>query len=112
MVFAKTSHLICFCPMEQEEVSGKSDVDKIDLIQCAHVIQTYSCQYLSTCQNQGKVYGKVIPCVYFNKNTYKHMKNGFCSDKFFLLMERHICIFKWIAENQRGNPCELGHATC
>ena len=84
---AKASHAVPLCHMEQGEITGWTDTEKIDGFRCAHT------QRHSVVQNTGQraqdrgSNGKIFPCVYFNRGVclqkQTHENKG--------VTYRHIC---------------------
>ena len=90
---AKASHAILLCRMEQVEVVGWSDVEKIDRIgqaQAQRHISRQSAQEKTHEQN-GKQPTKFVACVYFNKNMCSQTKNHETKGVYY----RHICAACW-----------------
>ena len=68
---AKASHTVMLCRIEQGEVTGWSDVKKIDRIRRAHAQRHISQQGTQNAKNQDKsqnISKKVVPGVYYKKN--------------------------------------------
>ena len=65
---AKASHAILLCRMEQGEIAGWEETEKIDRVRRAHA-QRHVVAQGSThkAQDKGSNGGRVFPCVYFNK---------------------------------------------
>ena len=116
----KASHAVLLCRMEQGEVVGWSDVEKIDCIRRAHAQRHISQQSAQgkTHEKNGKQPTKFVACVYFNKNmcsqTKQIMKPKVSMIGIFLRrvgkwMVKRIRINRWIAEDQRQKMNEAGH---
>ena len=67
---AKASHEVLLCHMEQGEINGWADCDKIDRIRRAHAQRhvTAPSEKGQKGQEKNQQSGKVLPCLYFNKN--------------------------------------------
>ena len=74
---AKASHAVLHCRMEQGEVVGWSDVEKIDRIRWAHArhVSQQAAQG-KTHEKNGKQPKKFVACVYFNKNMCSQTKKS------------------------------------
>ena len=90
---AKASHAVLLCHMEQGEVTGWSDTEKIDRIRGAnaqrHVVPTQasnSSQKFRKNQS-GQKASKSMPCVYYNDNSCNFQKHHETKQVFY----RHIC---------------------
>ena len=90
---AKASHAVLLCRMEQGEVTGWSDTEKIDRIRRAnaqrHVVSTQasnSSQKFRKNQS-GQKASKSMPCVYYNDNSCNFQKHHETKGVFY----RHIC---------------------
>ena len=90
---AKASHAVLLCRMEQGEVTGWSDTEKIDRIRRAnaqrHVVPTQvsnSSQKFRKNQS-GQKASKSMPCVYYNDNSCNFQKHHETKGVFY----RHIC---------------------
>ena len=91
---AKASHAVLLCRMEQGEVVGWSDVEKIDRIRWAHAqrhISQQATQGTKTQEKNGTQPTKFVTCVYFNKNMYSQTKNHETKGVYY----RHICAACW-----------------
>ena len=86
---AKASHAVLLCRMEQREVVGWSDVEKIDRIHRAHVQRHISQQSTQgkTHEKNGKQPTKFVACVYFNKKKCSQTKYHETKGVYY----RHIC---------------------
>ena len=86
---AKASHAVLLCHMEQGEISGWADCDKIECIRRAHAQRHVTAppppEKGQKRQDKNQQSSKVLPCLYFNKNT--------CVQKSSheTVMYRHIC---------------------
>ena len=116
----KASHAVFLCQMEQGEVVGWSDVEKIDRIRRAHAQRHISQQSAQgkAHEKNGKQPTKFVACVYFNKNmcsqTKRIMKPKVSIIGIFVRcvgkrIVKCIHIHRWIAEDQRQKTNEAGH---
>ena len=94
-VSAKASHAVLLCRMEQGEITSWSETEKIDRIRRAHAQRHAQTQSVNG-KNQEKNYTKIIPCVYFNKNTclqkQTHETKG--------VLYKRICSACWSTESK------------
>ena len=90
---AKVSHAVLLCRMEQGEVTGWSDTEKIDWIRWAnaqrHVVPTQASNSSQKFRKNlsGQKASKSIPCVYYNDNSCNFQKHHDTKGVFY----RHIC---------------------
>ena len=95
---AKASHAVLLCRMEQGEISGWADCDKIERIRRAHAQRhvTAPPEKGKKGQDKNQQSSKVLPCLYFNKNTClqksSHETRG--------VLYRHICSACFSAEGK------------
>ena len=117
---AKAIHAVLLCRMEQGKVTGWSDCDKIYRIRCAHAQR-----HVASNTNQGhkgqdktQTAGKVLPCIYFNKNTClqkTHTRRDGCFIGTYvrLVFRRRaklILIHRQTVENPNQKMSNNGHA--
>ena len=91
---AKASHAVLLCRMEQGEIGGWSEVEKIDRVRRAHAQRHSTPQTGQNVKNNDKNQkfpAKFTPCVYFNKNACSQVKNHENKGIFY----RHICAACW-----------------
>ena len=90
---AKASHAVLLCRMEQGEVTGWSDMEKIGRIRRAnaqrHAIPTQASNSSQKfCKNlSGQKASKSMPCVYFSDNSCNFQKHHETKEVFY----QHIC---------------------
>ena len=75
---AKASHAVLLCRMEQGEIGGWSEVEKIDRVRRAHAQRhgtPQAAQNVKTSDKNQKFPAKFTPCVYFNKDACSQSKN-------------------------------------
>ena len=93
---AKANHAALLCHMEQGEISGWHEIEKVD-----RVIRAYAqrhVQFLAQNSKQDKTQAnsKATPCVYFNKNTclkkHTHETKG--------VLYKHVCSACWTNEGK------------
>ena len=91
---AKASHAVLLCRMEQGEIGGWSEVEKIDRVRRAHKQRHGTPQAapnVKTSDKKQKFPAKFTLCVYFNKNACSQSKNHENRGVFY----RHICAACW-----------------
>ena len=97
---AKASHAVLLCHMEQSEIAGWDETDKIDRVRTAHAQRHIVGQGSSQrAQDKGSNGDRVFPCVYFNKGAclqkQTHENKG--------VTYRHICSHCWNKEGKLFN---------
>ena len=96
---AKASHAVLLCRMEQGEIKGWSDVEKIDRVRRAHAQRHVSRQEDSTSKSQERNYdspSKISLCIYFNKNVCSQKE----THKTKGVLYRHICSACWAKDKK------------
>ena len=94
---AKASDAVLLCRMEQGEIAGWQDTEKVDRVRRAHA-QRHVVGQGNTykAQDKGSNGGKVFPCVYFNRGAclqkQTHDNKG--------VTYRHICSYCWNKEGK------------
>ena len=92
---AKASHAVLLCHMEQGEISGWADCDKIGVPMHRDMLLPPP-EKGQKRQDKNQQSSKVLPCLYFNKNTCvqksSHETRG--------VMYRHICAACFSAEGK------------
>ena len=66
---AKAIHEVLLCCMEQGEIAGWLDTDKIDRVRRAHAQRHVAAHSTAVRSEKGHTSSKSIPCVYYNKNS-------------------------------------------
>ena len=94
---AKASHVVLLCRMEQGEIAGWHETEKIDRVRRAHAQQHVVGQgNVQKAQDKGSNGGRVFPCLYFNKGAclqkQTHENKG--------VTYRHICSHCWNKEGK------------
>ena len=95
---AKASHAVLLCRMEQGEISGWTESDKVERIRRAYAQRHVTAPSEKGQKGQDKAQhaGKVLTCPYFNKNTClqknSHETRG--------VLYRHICLACFTAEGK------------
>ena len=90
---AKASHAVLLCRMEQEEVIGWSDTEKIDRIRWANAqrrvvpTQASNSSHKFRKNQSAQKASKSMPCVYYNDNSCNFQKHHETKGVFY----RHIC---------------------
>ena len=105
---AKASHAVLLCQMEQGEVTGYDQVDRIDRIRRAnaqkHVVQTFpnsnSAQYNK--KSTLKV-GKTMPCQLYNQNSCSHTSTHETKG----VLYKHICSHCFTSANRTFSHSEM-----
>ena len=85
---SRASHAVLLCRMEQGEVKGYSEIDKLDRIRRANA-QRHVTTSASKAQNSQKKSksSKFLTCSYFNQGTCVHQRSHDTKGT----MYRHIC---------------------
>ena len=98
---ANASHAVLLCCMEQGEVTGYDQVDRIDQIRRAnaqkHVVQgSFTSNNAQYNKNSTLKVGKTMPCQFYNQNscshTSKHETKG--------VLYKHICSHCFTSANR------------
>ena len=107
---AKASHAVLLCRMEQGEVAGWSDLEKIDRIRRAnaqkHTQAGSAPPLFQTAKKRNYSVGKstkTMPCIYFNEGKCKFQKSHETAGTFF----RHICTACMAADGKANNHPEV-----
>ena len=102
---AKASHAVLLCRMEQGEISGWTESEKIERIRRAHAQRHVTAPSEKGQKGQDKTQhaSKVLTCLYFNKNTClqknSHETRG--------VLYRHICLACFTAEGKEYPHSQL-----
>ena len=118
---AKASHAVLLCRMEQGEIGGWFEVEKIDEVRRDHAQRHGNPQLVQNVKGLEKNHkfpAKFTPCVYFDKNACSQTKimktRAFFIDIFVLLvsswMEKHMVIPNWTVGEPIQKKNKNGHA--
>ena len=105
---AKASHAVLLCRMEQGEVTGYDQVDRIDRIRRAntqkHVVQGFPNS--SSAQHSKKStlkVGKTMPCQFYNQNSCSHTSTHETKG----VLYKHICSHCFTSANRTFSHSEM-----
>ena len=88
---AKASHAVLLCRMEQGQIRGWSETEKVDTVWRAHAQRHTKCQSISQRTQDKHSSAKTMTCVYYNKGvcTQKqtHKTKG--------VLYKHVCASCW-----------------
>ena len=101
---AKASHLVLLCRMEQGEVTGYDQVDRIDRIRRAnaqkHVVQGSSSSNTAQYNKKSTLkVGKTMPCHFYNQNSCSHTSTHETKG----VLYKHICSYCFTSANRHSH---------